>query len=68
MAEHDVDRPRLRAELAVSALLGVTLGRSLGWFEELGTVPREELVALVVDALGAVAGPGPDAGDRGEGR
>jgi AcrR family transcriptional regulator len=59
MAESAVDRPRLRAELAVSALLGVTLGRSLGWFEELGTVPREELVALVVDALGAVIGHSP---------
>ncbi len=68
MAEDHVDRPRLRAELAVSALLGVTLGRSLGWFAELGTVPREELVDLVVDALGAVVGPGPDAGDRREGR
>jgi AcrR family transcriptional regulator len=56
MTASDVDRPRLRAELAVSALLGVTLGRSLGWFEELGAVPRGELVSLVVDALDAVVG------------
>jgi len=64
MAESDIDRPRLRAELAVSALLGVTLGRSLGWFEELGSVPRAELVALVVDALDAVAGQRPEPVDR----
>jgi AcrR family transcriptional regulator len=68
MAGSDIDRPRLRAELAVSALLGVTLGRSLGWFEELGSVPRAELVALVVDALGAVAGDQPVPVDRQEDR
>jgi AcrR family transcriptional regulator len=68
MADDEVDRPRLRAELAVSALLGVTLGRSLGWFEELGTVSRGELVALVVEALGAVAGHDPGPGDRPGGR
>ena len=46
-----VDRPRLRAEVAVSALLGVSLGRSLGWFDELGQVGPDDLAAVVVAAL-----------------
>jgi AcrR family transcriptional regulator len=45
------DRPRLRAEVAVAALMGINLGRALGWFDELGSVPRDELVALVADLL-----------------
>jgi AcrR family transcriptional regulator len=42
----------LRAEVIASALLGVSLGRSLGWFDALGSTPREDLVALVVEILG----------------
>jgi AcrR family transcriptional regulator len=60
MRAQGVDRPQLRAEVAVSALLGINLGRSLGWFDEMRSVPRDELVALIVDALGAVSGDGPD--------
>jgi hypothetical protein len=48
----------LRAQVAVSALVGVSLGRSLGWFEDIGSVPRDELVALIVEALGAITGDG----------
>jgi AcrR family transcriptional regulator len=60
MRSHDVDRPQLRAQVAVSALFGVSLGRSLGWFNEIGSASREELVALVVDALGAITGDSRD--------
>ena len=49
-----VDRPRLRAEVAVAALVGVSLGRALGWFDELQSVPRDELVELVTGALALV--------------
>ena len=45
------DRPRLRAELAVAALLGAGLGHSLGWFEELGAADPDDLAALLVEAL-----------------
>ena len=46
----------LRAEITVSALIGVALGRSLGWFAEMGAVPHGELVELLVDALGTLTG------------
>jgi AcrR family transcriptional regulator len=51
-----VDRSQLRAEVAVSALLGFILGRSLGWFDEIRSAPRDEVVALIVDALGVITG------------
>jgi AcrR family transcriptional regulator len=54
--EQGLDRPELRAQLAVSALFGISLARSLGWFEEIGSVPRDELVSLIVDALGPITG------------
>jgi len=60
MTAQGVDRPQLRAEVAVSALVGISVGRSLGWFDELRSVPRDELVALIVDALGAITGDGPE--------
>jgi len=60
MIAQGVDRPQLRAEVAVSALFGIILGRSLGWFDEIRSVPRDELVALIVDALGAITGDGPE--------
>jgi AcrR family transcriptional regulator len=44
-------RAGLRAEVAVAAMLGVSLGRSLGWFEEIATVERGEVAALLVEAL-----------------
>jgi AcrR family transcriptional regulator len=60
MTAQGVDRPQLRAEVAVSALLGCTLGRSLGWFNEIGSAPRDEVVALIVEALGAITGDDPE--------
>jgi hypothetical protein len=56
MTAQGVDRPQLRAEVAVSALLGFILARSLGWFDEIRSAPRDEVVALIVDALGAITG------------
>jgi AcrR family transcriptional regulator len=56
MRAHGVDRSQLRAEVAVSALLGFILGRSLGWFDEIRSAPRDEVVALIVDALGVITG------------
>jgi len=46
------DRPALRAQVAVAAVLGTSLGRSLGWFEELHGADPDELAALLVSALG----------------
>jgi AcrR family transcriptional regulator len=56
MTAQGVDRPQLRAEVTVSALIGFILGRSLGWFDEIRSVPHDEVVALIVDALGAITG------------
>jgi len=42
---------RLQSELVVSALIGISLGRALGWFDELMAVPKEHLVDLVIDLL-----------------
>jgi AcrR family transcriptional regulator len=53
-----VDRPELRAQIAISALLGIVLGRSLEWFDEIRSTPREELVALIVDSLDAFIADG----------
>jgi AcrR family transcriptional regulator len=55
-----VDRLELRVQIAVSALFGIILGRSLGWFDEIRSVPREELVALIVEAFDALIANGSD--------
>jgi AcrR family transcriptional regulator len=60
MTAQGVDRPQLRAEVAISALVGFILGRSLGWFDEIRSAPRDEVVALIVDALGAITGDDPE--------
>jgi AcrR family transcriptional regulator len=54
MRAEGVERPQLRAEVVVAALLGINLARSLGWFDQIRSVPRDELVALIVDALGPI--------------
>jgi AcrR family transcriptional regulator len=51
MARRGVPSSELRAEVAVAALVGVRLARSLGWFEEIRSVPKEELVTIVTEAL-----------------
>jgi AcrR family transcriptional regulator len=60
MRAQGIDRPQLRAEVAVSALIGFILGRSLGWFDEIRSAPRDEIVALIVAALGAITGEEPE--------
>jgi AcrR family transcriptional regulator len=60
MKANGADRSQLRAEVAISALLGFILGRSLGWFDELRSAPRDEVVALIVDALGTITGDDPE--------
>jgi AcrR family transcriptional regulator len=55
-----VDRAPLRAQIAVSALVGVVLGRSLGWFDELESVPGDEVVALLEETLTGLMGTGSD--------
>ncbi len=45
------DEARLRSELVVSALIGIGLGRALGWFDELMAAPKEHLVDLVAELL-----------------
>lgn len=60
------DRPVLRAQVAVAAVVGVAFGRSLGWFDELHGSDPDELAELLVDALGAhrwSAAPAPAAPD-----
>jgi AcrR family transcriptional regulator len=47
-----VDAPTLRAQVAVAALLGVALGRSLGWFDELHDAETDAVAAIVVEAFG----------------
>jgi AcrR family transcriptional regulator len=59
MTAQGADRPQLRAQVAVSALQGIILGRSLGWFDEIRSVPRDDLVALIVDVFGAITGDSP---------
>ncbi len=56
MIERGMDRPELRAQVAVAAMLGITLSRSLGWFEEMRAVPKDELVDLIEQALHEVIG------------
>ena len=51
MARSGLDRPQLRAQIATSALLGINLGRALGWFPELQTVPKDQLVELITNQL-----------------
>ncbi len=60
MDTEGVDRSPLRAQIAVAALVGVVLGRSLGWFDELESVPGDQVAALVEGALGALMRGEPD--------
>jgi AcrR family transcriptional regulator len=64
LAAGRVEGSQLRAELAISALLGITLGRSLGWFDEIRSIPADQLVALIADALSAATEAGATAADR----
>ena len=64
MTERGVDRPELRAEVAAAAMLGISLSRSLAWFEEVRSVPKDELVALMAEALQALTDTTPEVRGR----
>jgi AcrR family transcriptional regulator len=46
-----IAQPQLRAEMAISALLGLLLGRTLGSFPELAEASQEQFVDLLVQVL-----------------
>ncbi|MFG3225246.1 helix-turn-helix domain-containing protein [Kitasatospora sp. NPDC048194] len=52
-AAEQVDRPRLRAEIATAAFAGIILARSGGAFAELAEAGPEELLPLLHDLLAA---------------
>ena len=56
LVDQGVDHARLRAEVAVSALIGISLSRSQGWFDSIQEVPRDQLVELIAEALSPLAG------------
>ncbi len=62
MEDRGTGEAGLRAEVAVSALVGVALARSLGWFASMSEVPTDELVGLVVAAVGSLTGETADPG------
>jgi len=47
-----LDRPTLRAQASVAAVIGVGLARALGWFDELGAAEPDDLAGLVTDTVG----------------
>ncbi|MEU2379485.1 TetR family transcriptional regulator [Streptomyces misionensis] len=56
-----VDRPRLRAELVVAAVVGVVLGHRSGAFDELGKADAADVAGLLLDTLSGRSGsPGTD--------
>jgi hypothetical protein len=56
MCSRGVAEPDLRAEIVVAALMGISLGRALGWFDHLKSVPKAQLVELIVELLGEEEG------------
>jgi AcrR family transcriptional regulator len=51
LTRRGVARPQLRAEIMASALLGINLARALGWFAQLQTASKQELVELITTLL-----------------
>ncbi|MEW2623822.1 TetR family transcriptional regulator [Streptomyces sp. NPDC048106] len=56
-AQEGVDRPRLRAELVVAAVVGVALGHRSGAFDELGGADAADVAGLLLDTLTGRSGP-----------
>jgi hypothetical protein len=56
MTRRGVEQPQIKAEIVVSALLGINLGRALGWFSTLHDVARTELVGLITNLLDGESG------------
>ncbi len=57
LARRGVVEPELHAEITVAALIGITLGRSLGWFEQLPSATTDRLVEVVTDLLDPLPPP-----------
>jgi hypothetical protein len=55
-----IEQPALRAQVVISALLGITLSRAQGWFDDLMEDPRDHLVALIVAVLDDRPAAAPD--------
>jgi AcrR family transcriptional regulator len=51
MSRRQTDEAPLRAEIVASALIGISLGRALRWFDGLAVVPKDHLVDLVEELL-----------------
>jgi hypothetical protein len=54
MTERGIDRAQLRAEIVTAALLGVSLSRSMGWFEEIHLATRGDVADIVRSALESI--------------
>jgi AcrR family transcriptional regulator len=50
-SRRDVDEAQLRSEVVAAALIGVALGRALGWFDALAAAPTARLVEVVTALL-----------------
>jgi hypothetical protein len=64
MRDRQVDHAELRAEIAVTAMLGISLARSLGWFTEVRSLPKDELVAFITEALEEFTRKAPSSNSR----
>jgi AcrR family transcriptional regulator len=47
MERRGIEQPHLRAEIVVSALIGVILARALEWFDEMAAADRDDLLTLL---------------------
>jgi AcrR family transcriptional regulator len=56
--ELGLDRPQLRAEVAIAAFAGIALGRDAGAFDELAGASLEDLLSLTTRLLSGLAEPG----------
>jgi AcrR family transcriptional regulator len=57
MSATGTDRAQLRAEIAIAALLGVSLSRSLGWFDEIHLARRGDVAEILQSALETIIAP-----------
>ncbi len=58
LREHGVDRPRLRAELLLAMVTGVTVLRANGLLDELATSSTDELLEILEPVVGALGSSG----------
>lgn len=54
MSDRGIDRAQLRAEIVTAALLGISLSRSLGWFEQIHVASRRDVADIVSAALESI--------------